>query len=180
MTTETGAVAQDRSRWLKIGLIASLALNLLFIGGFARAFWHHGPGPGGHFGKDAGLMGFVRELPGDRQKLVRDDIAAARETIRPLRRAVREAWSEANTALTAEPFNKDTYKAAVDKLTEAEARMKAATATALADTAAKLTAEERRSLQGWREKRKPHMFRRHGHRDGTGRDDKGPGADDQD
>jgi uncharacterized membrane protein len=149
-----------------------LAVNLLFVGGFGAAAWHHRHGPRGD---DIGLMGFAHELPGDRQKIVRDDIKAARQTIRPLRQAVRDAWDEANKVLTVEPFDKDKYKAAMGKLTEAETQFKSAIATALAETAAKLTPEERVSLQGWRERRRPHMFGQHGHRDGPG--DEGPGKD---
>ena len=175
MTIETDSAPERRSRWLYAGLIASLALNLLFIGGVARAKWHHRHEGGRH--GDAGLIGFVNQLPADRQSLVRGDVEAARETIRPLRKAVRDAWSDANMALTAEPFDKDKYKAAVDRLTEAESRFKAAVAASLADTAAKLTPEERSRLQGWREKRRPDIFGRHGRHDGKGREG---GRDDRD
>lgn len=177
MTNDTGGIQGSapvgRARWLRMGIIASLALNLLFAGGLAAAAWHHrhrSPG-----GDDIGLMGFTRELPAERQKMVRDDIAAARLTIRPLRKAAREAWNESNALLTAEPFDKDKYKASMDKLTDAEGRFKAAIATALADTAAKLTPEERSRLQGWREKRRPHMFGHRGNREGRDDDGKAPG-----
>jgi uncharacterized membrane protein len=172
MTTENGGAARGRSRWLYGGLVASLAVNLLFVGGFGAAAWHHRHG---HRGDDAGLMGFTRELPADRQKVLRDDIAAARQTIRPLRVAAREAWDQANAVLTAEPFDKDKYKAAMDKLTEAEGRFKSAISAALADTAAKLTPEERRGLQSWRERRRPHILGRHG-----GASDDGPGPEKRD
>ena len=178
MTNDTGSVPGSvpgrRSRWMRMGITASLALNLLFAGGLAAAAWHHrhrGPG-----GDDIGLMGFTRELPAERQKMVRDDIAAARQTIRPLRKAAREAWNESNALLTAEPFDKDKYRASMDKLTDAEGRFKAAIATALADTAAKLTPEERSRLQGWREKRRPHMFGHRGNREGPDADGKGSGG----
>lgn len=169
MTTEISPAPQERSRWLYRGLVASLALNLLFAGGMGAAAWHHRHGSRGD---DFGLMGFARQLTGDRQKMVRDDVAAARVTIRPLRKAVREAWDDANKLLTAEPFDKDKYKAAMDRLTETEGRFKSAIASALADTAAKLTPEERRSLQEWREIRRPHMFKRHWRQD----DDKAVGG----
>jgi uncharacterized membrane protein len=169
MTMESGGAAAPGSRRLYVGLIASLALNVLFIGGVAAAMWHHRHGPGGgRHGGESSMMGFARELSGDRQKLVRDDIAAARQTVRPLRKSVSDAWFEANTVLTQEPFDKDKYKAAMDRVTEAEGRFKMAVSAALADTAAKLTADERRALQQWREKRRPRMFGRHGYRDDKG------------
>ena len=179
MTMDTGGSVAKGSRRLYAGLIASLALNVLVAGGVAAAIWHHRHGPGGPYGGDSGMMGFAHQLSGDRQKLVRDDIAAARQVVRPLRKAVSDAWYEANTILTQEPFEKDKYKAAMDRVTEAESRFKSAAAAALADTAAKLTTEERRTLQQWREKRRPHMFGRHGFRDDRpGRDDKGSGGPD--
>lgn len=179
MTTDTGGAPQGRSRWMTAALVASLALNLVFIGGAARAIWHH-KHDGGRRGDDAGLFGFVRNLPSERAALVRGDLELARQTVRPMRKAVRDAWYEANTVLTTEPFDKDKYKAAMDRLTEAEGRFKAAIAASLADTAAKLTPEERVKLQGWREKRRPHVFGRHGRHDGNG-DGKGEGkGDDRD
>jgi uncharacterized membrane protein len=166
--TDTSSAPRGRSGWFRAGIIASLALNLLFIGGLGAAAWRHRHGPRGD---DMGLAGFARRLPAERQTLVRGDVDAAKQVIRPLRKAVREAWTESNALLTAEPFDKGKFKAALDKLTEAETRFKSAATAALVDTAAKLTAEERRSLQGWREKRRPRMFGRHGHR--NGRDDDG-------
>jgi uncharacterized membrane protein len=175
MTTDIGGVPETRSKWLYRGLVASLALNLLFAGGLGAAAWHHRHGPRGD---DIGLMGFARQLPQDRQKIVLEDITTARQTIRPLRKAVREAWDDANAVLTQEPFDKEKYKASMARLTDTETRHKTAVASALADTAAKLTAEERKSLQVWREKRRPHMFGRHGHREGADRDDKSTAAPD--
>lgn len=116
-------------------------------------------------------MGFALQLPDARQKIVRDDIAAARQAIRPLRLTVREARDEANSVLSMEPFDKDRYMASMDKVSEAESRLRRAMASALAETAAKLTPEERVRLRAWREKRRSHMFGGHGRREGLGHDD---------
>ena len=174
MTTETPDVPPRSPRWLYAGLIASLAVNLLVAGGVGAAYWHHRHGPGGGRGGDFGLMGFVRELPAERQAIVRNEVSAARQATQPLRSAVREIWLEANKELTAEPFDKDKFKAAMARVSEAEARYKGAISEALAETAAKLSAEERRALQTWREKRKPRMFGRH--KTGEGPDAKNPAA----
>ncbi len=167
--TDTSGAASSRPRWVYPALIASLAVNLLFVGGFATALWHRHGGPHG----EPGLLGFTRELPGDRQRVVREDIVAARQALQPLRNAIREAWAQTNVILTEEPFDKDKYKASMDQLAEAETKFKAAISAMMADTASKLTPEERRILQGWREKRRP--FSRKMHRDDPGGDDKGPG-----
>jgi uncharacterized membrane protein len=173
-TREPGGPPGAKPRWLYAGMIASLALNVLLIGGVGAAVWRHGHRGGPGRGNDFGLMGFIKDLPADRQSIVTSDVANARETLRPLRRALREAWSESSAALTADPFDKDKLRAAMARLVEAETRLKTAISTALGDTAEKLTAGERRALQAWREQRRPRMF---GHRrhDGGGTRD-GPGA----
>ncbi|MBX9684372.1 MAG: periplasmic heavy metal sensor [Hyphomicrobium sp.] len=156
MTTDGRETSAQRPRWLYAGLIASLAVNLLVIGGMGAAFWHHrhgGPGP--WRGDDAGLMGFVRKLPKERQDVVRNDVKLARETLKPLRDAARSAWTDANNALAAEPFSADAAKGAFQRMTDAEATLKTAISSVLIDTAAKLTPDERRVLTQWRDKRKP-------------------------
>lgn len=147
-----------QSRWLFPALIASLALNLLVVGGIGAAAWQKKHHRGHGFGSDFGLMGFVRELPDDRRAVVREQIKKAREATRPLKKSVREAWREANATLTVEPFDKEKFKAAMAKASDVESQFKAAIASGLADIAENLTPEERAQLQAWREKRKPRLF----------------------
>ncbi len=182
-TAEPGGTPVAKPRWLYAGMIASLALNVLLIGGVGAAVWRHGHKGGPGRGHDVGLMGFIKDLPAERQSIVTTDVANARETLRPLRRAMREAWSESSAALTADPFDKEKLRAAMVRLVEAETRLKTAISTALGDTADKLTSGERRALQAWREQRRPRMFghRRHdgsGSHDGPGSGDRRPGGDD--
>lgn len=164
MTLETQPPQQKRIRLLYAALIASLALNLLFIGGFVAAAWHHGhrwPKP------EPGLLGFVRQLPPDRRDVVGKQISAARDSMKEVRANVRMAWREANALLTAEPFDKEKFKAALTHLADVEAGYKAALNDALAETAAILTPEERKLFQSWREKRRPRLLRP-GERPGPG------------
>ena len=62
MIVEANSPAQGgRSRLLYPGLIFSLALNLLFLGGIGAAIWHHQ-----NMQKkrgDYGLMRFAKDLP---------------------------------------------------------------------------------------------------------------------
>ena len=174
MTTEPEAVAR-LPRWLYAVLIASLAVNLLFIGGVGAAYWHH-RGHGHGRGDDFGMMGFARDLPPERQKLVRDQVTVTREAMRPLRRALRDAWADSNKVLTAEPFDKEALKAAMARQAEAEGKFKTAISAMFADTAEKLLPEERRQLQAWREKHKSRMFGRHGRGDDGGPGSEGPGG----
>ena len=158
MTADVDHIAPRRSRLLYPGLVASLALNLLFIGGIAAAVWHHHHERGR--GGEPGLLGFVKELAPERQDGVRREIAAAREGMKDLRASVRQSWLDANALVTVEPFDKDKLKAALAKLAEVESRYKATLNNALAETAGTLSPEERKLLQAWREKRRPRLLLR--------------------
>ncbi len=153
--TENGDVAARKPSWQKWLLIASLAVNLLILGGAAGAFWSHRHG-GRHFGhgqgREHGLMGFVRELAPDRQGDVRAALETEREKIKPMRDVVKEGWTETNSVLGTEPFDKDKLKAAMTRMIDAETRMRTAISDALVDTAVKLSPEERQKLKVWREK----------------------------
>ena len=156
MTVEVNQLASGRSRLLYGGLIASLALNLLFVGLFATAVWEHRyehPKVG-----EPGLLGFVKELAPDRQSTVRDEIMAARESLKELRANVRKSWIDANTLLTAEPFDKAKFKAALAELADIEGKYKAALNNAMVETADQLAPDERKLLQSWREKRRPGLL----------------------
>lgn len=160
MTTETSATPASRSRWLFAGLIASMAVNLLFIGWFGSAMWHHRKDPTWR-GGEPGLMGFVRKLPEDRRPALRARLKQARETVKPLKAELDTAWTAANAALAADPFDKVVAKTAFDTAIAADAKLRAAIDDELIATAEGLSADERKLLQEWREKRKPRMLRNH-------------------
>ncbi len=157
MTVEVNRLAPARSRYLYPAFIASLALNLLFVGLFAAAVWHHRRERALAI-QQPGLLGFVKELPSDRQDVVRDEITAARESMKDLRASVRKSWVDANTLLTVEPFDKAKFSAALAQLREVEDRYKTSLNGALADTAERLSPDERKLLQSWREKRRPSIL----------------------
>lgn len=154
MTVETNSLApRGRSRLLYPVFIFSLALNLLFLGGIAAAVWHH------HNMQttrgDYGLMRFTKDLPPARQETFRQQVANARSAFKGQWDSVRIAWIEANDLLTAEPFDKEKFKAAMAKLREAENQYKTGLNNNFADIAASLTPDERKLLQSWRARRKP-------------------------
>jgi uncharacterized membrane protein len=156
VTADVDRIGPERSRLLYPGFIASLALNLLFIGVFAAAVWHHRherPRTG-----EPGLLGFVKDLPADRQDSVRQEISAAREGMKDLRGSVRQTWLDANSLLASEPFDKEKFKAALAKLADVELRYKTTFNGALAETAASLSPDERKLLKAWREKRRPRLL----------------------
>ena len=80
--------------------------------------------------------------------------------MKDLRAAVRQSWVDANALLTAEPFDKEKFKAALMQLGDVEARYKTSLNNALAETASSSTPDERKLLQAWREKRRPRLLMR--------------------
>ncbi|MGQ0456678.1 MAG: periplasmic heavy metal sensor [Hyphomicrobium sp.] len=165
MTMDGPSAPQQRPRWLYAALIASLAANLLIAGWVGGAMWHHRKDPTWRGGGEPGLMGFVRQLPEERRPAVRQRLKAAREVVRPLKTELDAAWTAANAALTTEPFDKAATKAAFMKAIEADARLRGTIDDELIATAEGLSADERKILQSWREKRKPWMLRHHGRKD---------------
>lgn len=150
------AMITPRPRYLYPALIVSLALNLLVVGFMAAAYWHHRHEPGPP--RDRGFMGFVNQLPPDRREAIRKQLIVARETTKALRENVRSTWLAANALLTAEPFDKAKFAAALAEVRQAEDRFKVAIYGTVADTAADLTPDERKLLQEWRAKRHERML----------------------
>ena len=178
MTIEIPTGGKPPSNRLRRLLIASLAINLLLVGAALGAVWrarHHGfPG----FGNDLGMMGFVRQLPSDRQPGIRDQLTAERQALRPFRREVRETWNAANAQLAAEPFDKGKLQGAMAQSRAAATKFDEAISTALISIAEKLSPEERKLLKEWRDHHRPHGFARHGHKgEGAKGDPAGDGSD---
>ncbi|HET6390816.1 periplasmic heavy metal sensor [Hyphomicrobium sp.] len=171
MTVEVNNLAPTRSRYLYPAFIASLALNLVFVGLFAAAAWHHHQKSSATI--EPGLLGFVKHLPSDRQVAVRNEITGAREAVKDLRAEVKQNWLAANALLTQEPFDKAKFAEALAKLRETENVYKTALNNAMAETAANLTPEERKILQSWREARRASLLKPQSEasaNDGTKRD----------
>jgi uncharacterized membrane protein len=152
------SVTATRPRYLYPGLIASLAVNLLFVGFLVTAFWHHLHEPAPPPPHARGFMGFVNQLAPDRQETIGKQVLAARESMKGLRSDVRTSWLDANALLSAEPFDKEKFLAALMKVRSAEDRFKTAIYNTVANTAGELTPDERKLLQKWREKRHARML----------------------
>lgn len=163
MTSEAPNGGVRMPRWLYAGLIASLAVNLLFVGSLGGAFLHqrHGKphGMSSRGGEDVGLLGFVRKLPKDKQAAIREQVKTGRENLQPLREASNEAWLAGNKVLAQEPFDQEKVKAAFVRMTEAETKLKMAIGDILSSMASQLTPDERQMLSEWREVRKPRKKR---------------------
>lgn len=134
-------------RGVRAALLASLALNALFIGGLASAFFRHGS-ERPHARQNLGA--YVSTLPRSRSDAILKHADERKRTFGPLRRDARQARDEALSALTAEPFDRDKFIAAETRLIEVENTLRLAQRDMLADIAGSLTPEERKAYVRWR------------------------------
>lgn len=140
-------------RWLRIALIASVALNVLVLGVVAGTMWRlRDAAASGQIGSN--MLAYSSTLSGERRETIRQMFTERRATIRPLRQAARQARREMVRSLTTEPFDKAAFLAAQARVLEAEAKVRREIALVVADAAEKLSPEERRSFTRWRGSRR--------------------------
>lgn len=142
-------------RWMQVALLLSLAVNLVIVGLVAGAVWRFRPPP--HLSGSVvtpNLLGYASTLPAQRRKVLWDATAEERSHVRPYRREVRAAREETIKALTAEPFDREKFKAAQARQAETENRARQAVQDLYVKIADSLTPEERHAFPSWREHRR--------------------------
>lgn len=159
-SAKTSASKGPNCRRLRVGLIASLALNVLIIGAVGSALLFARHGHGWHGRKSFGLYGFARTLPNDRRDVIHNSIKDGRAKLRPLREEVWSARAAARKVLAEEPFEEEKLKAALNVVVAADADYQCARMTIFSQTAAKLSDAERDDLTKWLE-RHGKRYRRH-------------------
>lgn len=152
-TTSVPTAPKRPSRWLKLALILSLALNVLMIASVAGAIWRGAAGPWGG-GRGAGnIVGFMASLPPERRTELMQRSKALREQSRALRHAARQAARERGDALVAEPFDKQRFIDAQTRQVEAEGKLRLLFRDIIAEAASSMSPAERRAFLNWRDRR---------------------------
>jgi uncharacterized membrane protein len=146
-------------RWLKWVLIASLAFNLLIVGGAIGHRVFGGPAHWRGGQEDFGIMGYVRKLDGERRAELRKVVQADRGEQAELKRAVVRARIAVGEELAREPFDRQKLEAALAAFRDAEARLKLSGVTTLIRAAEQMTVAERQGLVDWWKRRRPRHFR---------------------
>ncbi len=157
-TGNEGASASPRRRWLRIALLISLALNVLFLGVVVGAGWMHwrDEGRARTFSFSRGLDHLIKDMPADRRPIAQSALDRYRNEVRPRWREVGEARRAAFEAMRAEPFNEDQVKAAFDRLDAIRESQRKLMGTITFDLMRQLTPEERRAfLKALRQRRPP-------------------------
>lgn len=142
--TDEALDAQPRKKrnWLLAGLIASLMVNMLLIGFMVGGKMRHGPwGWDGHRG---GPSAFMRGIPEDRRKELREAFEAGRKDLRERREEVRRLRGQARETLAREPFDKAAAEAALGQVGAARSDLYARASERFIAFLSGLSAEERR------------------------------------
>lgn len=155
--TSMGVDRSANGRWLAVGLLASLALNLALIGATGGFLWRS------HFDAAEAKLGHVvpnlltytSTLPEERRKQLWQQTAGERRIMQPLRADLRAAREAALKVLTAETYDRRAYVEARAQLLAADVKAREAIYTLYGEIAANLTVEEKTGFRDWREKVRP-------------------------
>lgn len=149
-------------RFLRNVLIASLALNLLLIGGFAGAKWmrHHGS-PLDRVGR--GLHAYSWTLESARGDEIRDMLKKLRRDMKSRRKGVRQKMHAVRDIISAEPFDRQKSEETMIEALQARHELRRDQALNLLTVIEKLTPEERATFVKWRF-RKHRRWHKHHHR----------------
>ena len=156
MTTTSTAAATDArprsQRWIRVALVASLALNLGIAGAFGSAYWRfrrEAPFAAGPVGMPGNLLGFTASLPPERRSDIMRRTGEQRRSLRPLRAEVQAARLAARAAFLAEPFDRQAFAKAQAQVLEAEMRARKETQALFVEIAGSLSREERQAFARW-------------------------------
>lgn len=163
MSASDPSTAPAKRRWVKPLLVVSLALNLLFVGLVAGAFWRHGFGGwGGPKGKilAVSIEQLITELPSEKRKKAEDVLSRLRSDMSPRARARQQTRKRAIEALTADPFNEDKFRDALANVRANRADRDKARHDIATELVRELSVDERkRLLEIFRTKKRQHRRR---------------------
>lgn len=112
----TAPPPRARSGWLRAALIASLALNLGFVGMVAGAMFRNGGAPHrDSMVRDVGFGAFTDALSKDDRASLRRAFLADAPEFRDGRRDMRSDFNDILVQLRAEPFDADQLRAVLDR-----------------------------------------------------------------
>ncbi|MFN4142288.1 periplasmic heavy metal sensor [Aestuariivirga sp.] len=145
---EPAPAARRRVPWLKLALVASLALNMLFLGAAAARFFVGGPE-----GRVSGISQaqliprkFFSELEMNRRRELLQVVKEFGPAFRAGRTAAREGALGLAAALEAEPYDEARVKAAVGAFSAKSTSLVGTGGEAALALIARLDAEERKLL----------------------------------
>jgi uncharacterized membrane protein len=151
---------QPRRKWLRVALVASLAVNLLVIGAAAGSMYRINQQPPTLSSVSTNLLAFTSSLPEPRRKELWAAIREEHRRLRPLRDDVRAARLEWRQVLSAEPFDRERFDAAQKRVLDAENKARSEAQRLFASLATHLTVAERAAFLDWQPADRPWRERR--------------------
>jgi uncharacterized membrane protein len=131
------------SKTVKLAFLASLVLNLLFLG----VILGHAPrGSDSTAPRRQRMQDALKQLPEPAQTRLREKFQQIRAAGDPLRRQTAEARAEAIRLLSMEPFDAVAYDRQVSKIEELRVEMSKRMGQLIKQTARELSPDERRML----------------------------------
>ncbi|MBM7069243.1 periplasmic heavy metal sensor [Actibacterium sp. 188UL27-1] len=100
--------AAGSPRWIRIALVASLAVNLLILGAIGGAVLSGKPGPGGRSGDEIRRLGvgpYGRALTSEQRAVLRDRMGARRADLSRTGRALRQDFRQTLIVLRADDLD---------------------------------------------------------------------------
>jgi Spy/CpxP family protein refolding chaperone len=141
-------IASRRWNWLKIALVASLALNVL-IGAAIATRYARGP-DGGRFAMPGNAQlvprAFLSELTRERRREITQVLNRYRRELRGERDAARGLTLKIADALSAEPYSPEAVKVAVAEFSAQGAKLSSGGGDAALEILGMLTPDERKQL----------------------------------
>jgi len=153
MATMSASWSRDRSsRFL---LLASLALNLFFLGlvgaGALRHFWHPGPPAALEPSRTAAerIDRLAATLPSDDAEKLRAEFRRRETTLEATHAAYRKAQDTIRAAIRAEPFDIEAVRSAMAETRGARQALDLALHDVIANAAAQMSVAGRNKLADW-------------------------------
>ncbi|MFN3868509.1 MAG: periplasmic heavy metal sensor [Hyphomicrobiaceae bacterium] len=156
MTQDAGDTQPRKHRnWLLVGFLVSLMLNMLLIGVMVGGKMRHWPGGwGGH--RDGGPAAFMRGIPDERRKVLRESFEAGRKELREHRQIIQRLRQDARETMSKEPFDRAAARAALAQVGAARSDFHARASERFVEFLSGLSPEERRIFLSRHGKRKKH------------------------
>jgi len=140
-------ISGAKAKWLLGGAIVSLCLNLFLIGGMIAGRMHGSMG--GPAGRGGGMV--MATVPPELKPIIREKLKAHGPDFKAERDEMREIRARVADALTAEPFDRAKFDAALAELERSAGTILHLAQQGLSEIAAELTPEQRRQwAEGWR------------------------------
>ncbi len=144
-------------RWIYAVLLASLMINMMFVGLVAGRMWAHSGWHEEHSHRrdGKGIGAFLHQLPESRRQVLRVTLEATRVEVRAMREEVRQLRQQARSVLSHDPFDSAAFTAAMARVNAARAKIGERVAKGMSDLAGQMTIDERKAFAAYEERRGP-------------------------